>query len=368
MCGEKDMKRYPLLEIDRNVIRRNAEIMLAECRRHGIEPYAVIKGYNAIPEINAVLVEAGYKTLASSRLAHLAAVKEAKLPVETLGLRVPMLSEVRDVVRLCDISLNSELETLKRLNEAAGEIGVVHKVILMRDLGDLREGIFDREEFIKTACRIEREFDNLSLWGIGVNLSCYGSVIPTVKNLSELASNAEEIEKLTGKKLQVVSGGATSSLPLMVRGEMPEKINNLRIGEANLITCDLFGYWNCPIEGLSNRCLVLKAEIIEIGNKPTHPIGELGINCFGAYPHYDDLGVRRRALLGIGAFDFRDCEKLIPDDPGVKILGASSDHMVIDIEESKIGYRLGDIISFTLYYPAMLSATESPDVEKYFVN
>ncbi|MDY2984561.1 MAG: hypothetical protein SOR75_04435, partial [Synergistes jonesii] len=126
------MNRYPLLEIDRNVIRRNAGILLSECRKRGVEPFAVLKGFNAIPEIRDALLEAGYSTLASSRLPHLAAVKEAGLPVKTLGLRIPMLSEATDVVKLCDISLDSEIETMRALDRAAESAGVVHNVILMR--------------------------------------------------------------------------------------------------------------------------------------------------------------------------------------------------------------------------------------------
>lgn len=362
------MNKYPLLEIDREIIHRNAGILLDECRKRGVEPFAVLKGFNALPGIVDAIVKAGYRTLASSRLPHLAAVKEAKLPVDTLGLRIPMLSEVCEVVRVCDISLNSEPETLRALDAAASGAGVIHKVILMRDLGDLREGIFESERFVKTACYVERELKNLCLYGVGTNLTCYGSVIPTVKNLSELAANAADIERLIGRKLAVVSGGNTTSIPLVIREAMPKGINNLRIGEAIVVPCDLIGQWRCPVEGLSNRGLVLKAEIIEIGMKPTHPIGELGTNCFGSYSHYEDRGIRRRALLALGAFDIGDPEKLIPDDAGVKILGASSDHMIIDIEESANDYRLGDIVSFTLHYQAMLFATENPLIEKQYVS
>lgn len=362
------MNRYPLLEIDRNVIRRNAGTLLRECRKRGVEPFAVLKGFNAIPEIRDALLEAGYKTLASSRLPHLAAVKEAGLPVKTLGLRIPMLSEAADVVKLCDISLNSEIETMRALDRAAESAGVVHNVILMRDLGDLREGIFDSREFIETAVYIERELKNLRLYGAGTNLTCYGSVIPTAENLSLLSADAMKIEEVIGRELEVVSGGGTTSIPLMMSGGMPKKINNLRIGEANVVPCDFIERGQCPIEGLSNRGLVLKAEIIEIGEKPTHPIGKLGTNCFGSYVHYEDRGVRRRALLAIGAFDIGDAYKLIPDDAGIKILGASSDHMIIDIQESAESYRLGDIAAFTLRYQAMLFSTENPFVEKRFVS
>lgn len=353
----------PVLNIDLSAIRKNAEILLAKCRSFGVEPYAVIKGYNAMPEITQVLVEAGYGTLASSRLHHLYSVKESGLNVSTLGLRVPMLSEAEDVVKACDISLNSERRTLRALDEAAGAAGLRHKVILMRDLGDLREGVMTQGELIELALLAEK-LPNLVLYGIGTNLTCYGSVMPTAENLSVLAADAERIEKELGRPLDVVSGGETSTLPLMMRGELPRKINNLRIGEANIVPCDLTGHWNCRIEGLSNRTLTLEAEIIEIGSKPTHPIGKLDVNCFGGIGHYCDNGVRRRALLAIGAFDVGDVFKLIPEDPNIKILGGSSDHLIVDIEDCAREYRLGQTLLFTMHYQAMLFVTSHDFIRK----
>lgn len=358
------MVGFPLLDIDLQIIHDNAKILLDLCRRNNIEPFAVIKGFNGINPITEEIVKAGYRTVGSSRIRHLKRVKEAHLPVETLALRIPMQSEVQDIVTYCDISLNSEMETLRLLDREAGARGRVHKVILMRDLGDLREGLIDKEEFVKTAVSVEKSLRNLHLYGIGANLTCYGSVVPTTQNLSVLAEDARDIEAAIGRKLEVVSGGNTSSIPLVVRGEMPEGINNLRIGEAIVLPCDLINHWKCPLPGLSNEGMRLKAEIIEIGEKPTHPFGELGTNCFGNSCTYEDKGVRRRALLAMGAFDFGDCKQLIPEDKDIHILGASSDHAIMDINDSKIDYQLGDIISFQLHYQAMLFATNNDLVAK----
>lgn len=353
------MSTYPLLEIDLQIINDNARILLDLCRENGIEPFAVIKGFNGIDSITRAIVKTGYKTIGSSRIPHLKRVKEANLPVETLALRIPMQSEIEDIISFCDISLNSEIDTLRLLDREAGARGKVHKVIIMRDLGDLREGIIDRDQFVKTAVYVEESLPNLHLYGVGANLTCYGSVIPSTKNLSVLAENAREIETLIGRKLEIVSGGNTTSIRLAARGEMPEGINNLRIGEAIVLPCDLTDLWKCPVPGLSNAGMRLSAEIIEIGEKPTHPIGELGTNCFGTCCTYEDKGVRRRALVAMGAFDFGDCDQLIPEDEDMRILGASSDHMIVDIHDSKRDYRLGDKVSFQLHYQAMLFATNN---------
>lgn len=358
------MSTFPLLDIDLQIINNNAKTLLNLCRENGIEPFAIVKGFNGIDSITEAIVEAGYKTIGSSRIPHLKRAKGANLPVETLALRIPMQSEVKDVISFCDISLNSEVETLRLLDREAGAQGKTHKVIIMRDLGDLREGIIDREKFVKTAVFVEESLKNLHLYGVGANLTCYGSVIPTTKNLSVLAEDAREIEAIIGRKLEIVSGGNTTSIPLVARGEMPEGINNLRIGEAIVLPCDLMDLWKCPVPGLSNEGMTLKAEIIEIGEKPTHPIGKLGTNCFGNCCTYEDKGVRRRALLAMGAFDFGDCEQLIPEDDDIQVLGASSDHTIVDIHDSKRDYRLGDTISFQLHYQAMLFATDNALITK----
>ena len=358
------MERYPILEIDQELVYRNATIIRELCLNEGIEPTAVVKGYNGLEAITEPILQAGYKTLASSRIPHLVTIHEKKYPVEALLLRIPMASEIEDVVRFADISLNSQLDTIRQLDWTARNMGFKHKIILMRDLGDLREGIFDRERFIETACVVERDLPGVALYGVGANLSCYGSVVPTAENLSQLVEDAREIERQIGRKLDVVSGGGTTSIPLLAKGGMPRGVNHLRIGEAILLSHDLAGFYGCPIPGHSNDTLTLKAQIVEIGEKPTHPIGTLGVNCFGEIPIYEDRGIRRRALLAIGAFDLGDPGKLVPADEDIKVLGASSDHTIVDIHDSKRPYKLGDVLDFTLCYQNMLFATANPLIQK----
>ncbi|MBQ6360371.1 MAG: alanine racemase [Lachnospiraceae bacterium] len=357
-------EQYPVLEIHGDIIKQNAQVLLNECRSIGIEPCAVVKGFCNLMPITKELCRAGFKEAASSRVAHLKEIREAGLPVSTLLLRIPMACEIPDVVRYCDAALVSEPETIRQLDQEAAAQKKLLNVILMRDLGDLREGIFDRETFVRTAVWIEEDLEHLHLKGIGTNLTCYGSVMPTEKNLGELCENAKQIEQLIGRKLEVVSGGNTSSLPLVLQRRMPEGINHLRIGEALIVPWDLFYTWKCPREDMSNAALILKAQIVECGEKPTMPVGEQGINCFGSYRTYEDHGIRKRAIVAIGEYDMGNYEKLVPVDPGVKVLGASSDHTIVDIHDSAREYHLGDVMSFELRYQSMLFTTANPLVRK----
>jgi predicted amino acid racemase len=359
--------RNPVLEIRADIIRQNASAVRGVCLKAGIDPTAVIKGYNALDGVTEILLDAGYRSFASSRIPHLKRLKDRGYPAATMALRIPMPSEVEDVVEYADASLDSEIETIRLLDKEARRRGKIHDVILMRDLGDLREGIIDEDLFVETAIEIEKTCGGIHLMGIGTNLSCYGSVIPTVENLSELAAGARKIEAAIGRRLDVVSGGASTSLYLVTRGMMPEGINNLRIGGANLLRSEARGINDDDLPELRDGAFVLKAEIVEIGEKPTHPIGRLGQDCFLNVRKYEDRGVRRRALLAVGAFDIGDHEKLVPLDKGVTLLGCSSDHMIADIHDSERDYRLGDSIPMRLLYQAMLFTTANDLVDKKII-
>ncbi len=356
--------KYPVLHINKDTILQNARILKDVCDKRGVSVAAVVKGFNGLDEITEQMRLAGFNQLASSRIPHLKKIKEKYPDVETMAIRIPMLSEAADIISCCDISLNSEIEVIRALNKEAGRKGKIHKVILMRDVGDLREGIFSREEHIKTACYIENELDNIHLYGIGANFSCYGSVKPTTKNLTELSDNALAIEQVIGRKLDIVSGGSTSSIPLLYKTGFPSKVNHIRIGEAFVCPYDLLVRMDCPIDGMSNDTLTLQAEIVELNVKPTYPIGELGQNGFGSEACYEDKGLRKRAILAMGVFEFGDCTKLVPKDDKVLVLGASSDHTIIDIEDCDTDYKVGQFVEFNLRYMSLMIATENGLIRK----
>lgn len=357
------MSEYPVLEIYEDRIYENAVHVMKACHALGIYPCAVTKGFCNEQSVIRALLRAGFDTLASSRIQHLRELRESNYPVSTFLIRIPMKSELEEVIACCDVSLESEKKTIEWLNEEAGRQKKVHKIVLMRDVGDLREGIYDVEEFIQTAVWVHRECKNLSLHGIGTNLTCYGSVTPTTKNLGELCGNAKRIEQLTGKKLTVISGGGTTSTPLIVNRTMPAGINHLRLGEALILPFE----WGCNLEGMREDTLILKAQIVELNKKPTVPVGERGRNSFGNYRSYEDRGERWRAILAVGEYDYGNYEKLKPCDPQIQVLGASSDHTILDIHDCKRKYELGDIISFQLSYQPMLFLTSCPLVRKKVV-
>jgi predicted amino acid racemase len=361
------MERYPMLEFNLKKLYNNTKIVTKLCEDNGIKVAGIIKGFGGIAEGAEEMVKGGCYQIGSSRIEQLKALKDRGFDIPLLLVRIPMMCEIEDVVKYSDISLVSEKETLNLLNKEAKAQNKIYGVVLMYDLGDLREGVFYKEELIRLAEYVEYESDNLYLEGIGSNLSCYGSVAPTTENLSQLAEAATEIEEKLNRKLNIISGGGTTTLPLLVRGGVPKKINHLRIGEGINNTQDLPLYWDTNIEGLDPDVFVLKAQIVEINEKPTHPIGQLMVNAFGDLPHYEDRGIRKRAIIALGNQDLGDSSRLVPKDKNMIVLGASSDHTILDIHDCKTEYKLGDIIEFNILYQAMLMTTLSDYVHKKII-
>ena len=344
---------YPKFIIDTKKLKRNAKNVLDMCNEVGIEVVGVVKGINGLDDIIQVLIDAGFKTLASSRLSQLKKIKKIDPNIRTYGLRIPMLSEVDELISCTDISLNSSLEVLKELNRSAERQNKTHDVIIMTECGDLREGIFDGEELLKTAYIVEKELKNLHLLGIGTNLGCYGSIMPTPEKMMELISKADKVSDIIGRKIEVVSGGASTSLPLVAKGTMPDGITQLRIGDALYIS-DLDDCFDYKVFSDEDEAFTLQAEIIELKEKPSYPIGTIAVDAFGNKKEYEDKGPRLRALIAVGRQDLGDCLHLRPLDKKIEVIGGSSDHTILDITESECSYKLGDLVSFHVMYENLL--------------
>ena len=363
------MRQYPQLEFDLALLRSNADAVISRCRGMGIRVCGVIKGVDGLPEAARVLHAAGAAELGTSRLEQVAKCRAAGVPGPWLLIRIPGLTELPDVVALCETSLQSEWPTLLALEEECLRQNKTHRVIVMTDLGDLREGFWDKKELVDVCERVERDLPHVHLAGIGVNLTCYGSTKPTPEKMNELVGLARQVEQRIGRKLEIVSGGATSSFTLVHWGTMPAGVNHLRIGEAILLGKDLQVDWGIrDMDYLRMDALTLRAEVVEVKDKPTYPIGEFAIDAFGRKPVYEDRGIRRRAILALGRADVGELESLIPREPGLTVIGGSSDHCIVDVEDCPRRLQVGDIVEFSLCYSHMLYATARSDMRIIFKN
>ncbi|NLK64115.1 MAG: alanine/ornithine racemase family PLP-dependent enzyme [Tissierellia bacterium] len=354
---------YPRLVIDLKKVKNNLDKISEMVKGSGSSLMIVTKGYSADMEIFKLLDESDIDYLADSRIQNLKKYEGTKK--ERVLLRLPMNSETDELVKYTEISLNSELKTIKNLNDAAERQNKVHKIILMIDLGDLREGIFfkNEDEIFNTVEEILK-LKNIELFGLGVNLTCYGAVIPKKDNLSVLVEIARKIEKKFDIKLQMISGGNSSSIYLIGKNELPEGINNLRVGEAFLLGGETA--YSQKLKGFYDDAFTLEAEIIELKEKQSVPIGETGVDAFGNKPVYEDRGIIKRAIIAVGRQDV-DPDALSPIDEKIDILGASSDHLILDMSKSDRVYQVGDTVAFKLSYSSLLRATTSGYVDRVYV-
>ncbi len=352
---------YPLLEINLDRIECNTRFITGLCREKNIKVMGVTKGACAMPEVAAAMVKGGAAALGDARLKNIAALKRAGFSLPVYLIRIPMISEVPQLVELAEGSLNSEVSVIRAISGEAVKAGKMHNVILMVDVGDLREGVLP-EDAVRTAGEII-DLPGVRLEGIGTNLGCYGGVIATGENTGRLAGLARDIERRYGIKLATVSGGTSATLPLMREGGLAEGVNQLRIGEGILLGTD--PTYGTPMPGLKQDTMILRAEVVEAKTKPSMPIGEIGKNSFGEVPVYVDKGLMKRVIVAVGKQDCR-VEGLTPLDERIEIIGASSDHMILDVTSAE-DFKPGDIIGFRVSYAAMLSLMTSAYVDKKFI-
>ena len=299
--------------------------------------------------------------IGDSRLENIARMREAGVEARYWLLRAPTPALAADVIRLADVSLESEIQTVEALDVAAGKAGRAHAVVAMVDTGDLREGMMPAElpAFLERAGRLA----HIDVVGIGTSLTCFGAVVPNEANLGLLVDLARAAERQLGRSL-LVSGGMSSSIELAVAGRMPSEVSNLRIGESILLGVSTVT--REPILGLHRNAITLAAPVIECNIKPSKPVGEVAQDAFGSRPEAVDRGERRRAICALGRQDAPP-EGLVPIDSRVQVLGASSDHLILDVHDLADAPRIGEAIEFVPNYAATLALFTSPYVAKEFV-
>jgi predicted amino acid racemase len=349
------MSTYPRIVIHLDRIARNARETLELCHGRGISVAAITKGVCGDLRIAATLIEAGVNALGDSRLENLK--KYHILPCEKWLIRIPMLSECREVVQFADVSLVSEALTLQYLDLEAHRQGRKLGILLMVEMGDRREGCLGEDELAALIARVDQS-PGLYLKGIGTNLGCYGFIRTTKQKMDELSRLVESVSP--GRRL-LVSGGNSSALGWMKETGETGRVNHLRLGESILFGRERRDFTQLP--GTVEDAFELQAEIVELKKKPSLPEGEIGRDSFDNSPHFENLGEHWRAICAVGKQDIEP-DLLCPVDGRVSILGASFDHMLLQVPQD--AYHLGDILSFRMRYPAVVRAMTSEYILKEY--
>ena len=328
----------------------------------------VTKVMCGMPEIIDALIRMGVQSFGDSRVQNIRNQLGPVPELETWYLRVPTLSGVEEIVSNYNVSLNSELKIILKLNEVAEKLGVIHNIIIMIELGDLREGILPGKliEFYERALNLP----NIRVLGIGSNLGCMSGTVPQPDQLVQLALYRELLELKFKKKLPVISGGSSALLPLLIKGQIPKEINHFRVGEALFLGTNLVDGGLLPY--LRNDMMTLEAEICEIKEKVLAPMGEVSENISTfSQPSAEPAETQRvgqrgyRALVDIGHLD-SDISGLTPVDERFTMAGAASDITVVNLGVEHHNLNVGDTINFHINYSALLRLMSSPYVKKCF--
>jgi predicted amino acid racemase len=302
------------------------------------------------------MLRGGATGLGDSRVENLARLAGPDGSVSRTLIRSPMLSQVGRVVVDAWSSLNTEAVVVRALDAAASRAVVRHGIVLMVELGDLREGI--AVEDVAAAVGVVRGCTSLELLGLGANLACQNGVVPDKANMQVLDQLVEQTETAGGSALEVVSGGNSASLEWALTTDRPGRTNELRLGEAILLGTEPLH--RTPIPGLHTDAFTLVGEVIEVADKPVRPWGTQAQAAYGEPVRRSGSGTLRQAIVALGRQDV-DLDG-IATPPGTTVLGMSSDHLVIDLGDH--GTAVGDELRFGLGYGALVRVMTSPFVIK----
>ena len=349
----------PRVEISLSQIRENTKKLSELYMQKGISLMGVTKAVLGEPSIAKAMIQGGVKFIADSRIENIQKMKSAGISTQFVLLRT-CLSQAESIVKNADISLNTEIETLKKLSYHAKGQNKIHQVIIMVELGDLREGILPCD--LPQLVRKSLSLPHIKIIGIGCNLACYGGIKPDDKNMRELSELVDLIEKEFQIDLEIISGGNSANFEWFKSSQDVGRVNNLRLGESILLGCETVGRKVIP--GLHTGAFQLIAEVIESKRKASVPLGEICQDAFGNVPGFLDRGDHQRVIIALGRQDVHVSN--LKSNNKLKMIGSSSDHIILDGENHNL--EVGDEIRFSLDYSGLLATMTSPFVIKQFTD
>ena len=319
-------RHYPVLDVNLTALSTNAKIFCHICAQNNISVAGIIKFSDGDLQIAKAYRDGGCAQIGVSRARHLQPIKEAFPNTQTLLTRCPTRGDMEHCARFADLTLMADADALTTLNAEAAKWDTHPGIILMLDVGDLREGVDNIPELVALA-KLCESLPNLTLRGVGTNLACMNGVLPTYENLTFLVEGAEAVEAAIGRRLDIISGGSSINLLLLRDGisSMPPRINHLRLGGSIANPMNIRTNRGVSFPGLREDTVTLTAEIIEIHEKASAPKNSTK-NWAGQTVVREDKGRRLRAILAVGSQDISDASTLIPLDSSLEIVGCSSDH------------------------------------------
>lgn len=355
-------KDKAFITLDTHKLKQNYLHLDALFEKQGIQWSVVTKLLCGNRDYLKILLDLGIGQVCDSRIANLKTIKSLAPHVETIFIKPPAKRNAANVIAFADISFNTSYDTVLALSQAACAAGKTHRIVIMVELGELREGVLQSAlvDFYEKVSLLP----NIEVIGLGTNFTCMYGILPSYEKLQQLEHYKELIEKKYNRKLSLLSGGASVTIPLIENEQLPEGINHFRVGETLFFGTDVYN--NAILEKMQQHVLKLYAEIIEIHEKPNQPSGEPGYNLTGEKKELStDIlpGTSMRAIVDIGLLDI-DTHHIVPVDKTISIAGASSDMTVLDLGSNKNRYKVGNKIGFYIDYMGALRLMNSRYVEK----
>jgi predicted amino acid racemase len=354
-----------IITLYRDRLRHNYRVLDELFRSNGIEWGVVTKLLCGTEEYIKEVIALGARQIHDSRVSNLEIVKELRPDIQTVYIKPPPQRSIEEIVRFADVSLNTELSTINALSEEAVRQDKLHKVLIMIEMGDLREGVLGENlvDFYERVFHLPK----IEIVGLGTNLNCLHGVMPTQDKLVQLSLYKQLIEAKFNRKIPWISGGTSVTIPLLYRKQIPAACNHFRVGETLFFGLDLFT--GELLEGMEPDVFEMQAEIIEMTQKPVVPIGPLGVNPSGETFEVEESLYGKttwRAILDVGLLDIHP-EFMAPSDERIGYVGASSDMLIYDLGDNDANYKVGDLISFKLKYMGALRLLNSDYIDKRVV-
>lgn len=348
--------------LDIKKLKSNFNYLNTLFKKNGIKWSVVSKILSGNKAYLTELLKFDISQICDSRVSNLKVIKSINPKIETIYIKPPAKLAIPGVVKYADVSLNTEFATIKMLSDEAKKQKKMHKVIIMIELGELREGVMGEDfmAFYESVFKLE----NIQVVGIGANLSCLYGVLPNQDKLIQLSLYEQLIEAKFNREIELVSGGSSVTIPLIFQNLLPKGINHFRVGETLFLGTDVYN--NRPFKKMHSDIFRLYSEIIELIEKPMVPEGEMGTNVEGDDCEFDQANIgetTNRAIIDIGLLDV-DVSHIELVDKTIKVAGASSDMIVIDLDKNKKKYKVGDLIEFRLDYMGTLRILNSKYIDK----
>jgi predicted amino acid racemase len=353
------------ITLDIKKLKSNFDYLNTLFKKNKIEWSVVSKLLSGNKRFLTELLKFDIDQICDSRISNLKEIKSINPGIETIYIKPPAKRSISSVVKYADISMNTEIETIKLLSKEAKKQNVTHKIIIMIELGELREGVLGEVllDFYKNIFKLE----NILVVGIGTNLNCLYGVLPNQDKLIQLSLYEQLIEAKFNKHIPYVSGGSSVTIPLIFQNLLPKGINHFRVGETMFLGTDIYN--NTKFDKMHSDVFTLFCQIIELIEKQVVPTGELGTNVEGDSFEFDPSNVGQtsyRAIIDLGLLDV-EIDQIELVDKSLKIAGASSDMIVINLNENKKGYKVGDFLEFRLDYMGTLRIMNSKYIEKKII-